>query len=133
MPRWPALIGTNCGTVEVRADGVTLYYGGAVACFAKAYQTCQAATLLFTRPIPGFAPSPPPPTETHFISFQSQNGLCAVSDVVERPSARPDMLYTLYPCAELQPQPNGRLIVSRCGAEGDLDILVSPPSAPTAT
>lgn len=121
IPLYPANIGQMCGHVsnlknEVRSDSPE-----ALRCFWLAYTHCQAATLiLVTDTIPWPQNFPPP---QNYISFQRSNGACAISLVEWR------VADTVVPhtCAELINRRN-QLVVSACGALGDVVIPLAPGS-----
>ncbi len=132
VPRFPTLIGQDCGAVDLMASGVAVSRPSSpdpIACFVSAYAMCQAATLVYSGYLSDVS-NPDDLAEAHFVSFQPQNGDCAVSDVDDRLFGVPREQITQYACAGLQPQPDRGLVVSGCGAEGDVHI---PAPTPTPT
>ncbi len=108
------------------ASGEVVSRSDAITCFTHAYATCQAATLVFNRYVTGIEGI----AEAHFVSFEPQNGICSISDVDDLRYGVPEEQVTQYPCADMRAQPDGGLVVSKCGAEGDVHI---PAPTPTPT
>jgi hypothetical protein len=119
FPPYPQIVGTNCGTITVGEGGTAGDFTPAVQCLWKAYETCQAATLVYQNAGLDF-------TETHAVSVQQHGGSCSVTDAAQgkqdqsfgRPARQS------YQCSGMEQQAGGLVIVG-CGAEGDVPIPVS--------
>jgi hypothetical protein len=116
-------VGHVCGTIDElygivsNSDGTSP--NDIEKCFWQAYTTCKPSTLL-DNVTTGFVP-----TTLHTITIQPAYDLCAVADSV-RVSPHMLALPTTYPCTGLI-QRNGGLVVTSCGAFGDIII---PPQSP---
>lgn len=129
VPGPAPIIGQNCGTVQQGLGG-TFAVGdpsGPETCLWQAYMHCKTATLVFTQ----FGVDT---GDTHTITVERQGGTCAVFDAEQGYSANfggSRSGITTHTCSGLQ-QRDGGLIVTGCGAEGDINIPPAP-STPTPT
>ena len=84
-------------------------------CFWKAYQQCNAATMLYVQ-------NSVDVSTTHTFSFQEQQGKCVITDdVTHRIVPQQAKHVGTFTCAGLEQQSSG-LKFSACGDEGDQQV-----------
>lgn len=130
IPLYPAVIGQGCGAIRyVKSEAQGQPQSDppdALRCFWQAYTRCQAATLVFytdTYPRPSNVLLP-----AMFMSFQPSNGACAIS-LVERYTGYPVNTFVPRHCADLIYR-GAEVVVTDCGALGDIVIPLGPGSPP---
>jgi hypothetical protein len=119
FPSYPQIVGKNCGTITAGERGTAGDFAPAEQCLWKAYETCQAATLIYHNAGLDF-------TETHAVSVQKHRGTCSVTDATQgkQDEGFGQPARHSYPCSGMQQQPGGLVIVG-CGTEGNVPIPAS--------
>jgi hypothetical protein len=119
FPAYPQIVGKNCGTITAGEGGMAGDFTPAEQCLWHAYETCQAATLVYKNAGLDF-------TETHAVSVQKHGGNCSVTDATQGKQdssfGQPSRLS--YQCSGMAQQASG-LVILGCGAEGNVTIPAS--------
>lgn len=124
IPLYPAIIGEQCGNISIHQGEVRSEPPGVLQCFWQAYSRCQPANITYysdTAPVAAIGSQPP----VYMMSFQPANGVCVFSLVENHLGGD----FVPRTCAELIKQ-RDRLLVSACGALGDVVLPLSPDSPP---
>jgi hypothetical protein len=123
MQPYPQIVGKNCGAITDGASGAAGDFTSAEQCLWNAYETCQAATLVYNDAGLDF-------TETHAVSVQKRGGSCSVTDAAQGKQNESFKSPTRvnYHCLGIEQQARG-LVILGCGEEGDVTIPASPSLA----
>jgi hypothetical protein len=118
VPAWPPQrVGTLCGEIGPGTQRTANL--AAIDCFWLALSTCPTpATLIYTASLAQNA------ALIHTLVIQAINHMCVFNDAVQRgaPVAAP---YTVYRCAQAKRTAGGGIVALRCGAEGNVTVLVA--------
>jgi hypothetical protein len=117
---YPQIIGKNCGTITAGEGGRAGDFTSSEQCLWTAYQTCQAATLVYHDTGLDF-------TLSHAVSVQQHGARCSVTDATQGEGSVGRPTRHSYQCSGMEQQVRG-LVILHCGAEGDITI----PSASMA-
>jgi hypothetical protein len=111
LGRQPASVGTSTSVQAIEA------------CFWKAYQNHQSATLTYT----SFGVDT---GNIYAFALQCQGGICTLSESHDFYIApqQPHQVGT-YTCSGLAQNPDGGLVAQHCGQDGD--ITIPAPTAPS--
>jgi hypothetical protein len=122
LPPYPQIVGKQCGTLTAGARGTAGDFTASEQCLWHAYQTCQAATLVYNEVGLDF-------TETHAVSEQPHGARCSVTDATQgQQDGSGQTTQTSYQCRGMEQQARG-LVMLGCGAEGDITIPASASMA----
>jgi hypothetical protein len=119
---YPQIIGQNCGTISDGERGTSGDFAQAEQCLWNAYQTCHAATLVYSNAGLDF-------TLTDAVTVQKRGGACAVTDTTQgfQDGAGVRSRNT-YHCASMEQQASG-LVLMGCGTLG-LNGSITIPAQP---
>ncbi|HEU5230108.1 MAG TPA: hypothetical protein VFU49_19975 [Ktedonobacteraceae bacterium] len=111
----------QCGSINIAPRGTVENAGlstKAADCFWKAYQQCQAASLIYR--VGGLDTS-----TVRTLTIEKQNGACAITDAVQNFVVPHQIGPTKnYVCNKVS-NSNGQLHISGCGADGTVIIPVA--------
>jgi hypothetical protein len=118
-PPYPQIVGTNCGTITDGYRGAAGDFAASEQCLWHAYQTCQAATLVYKDwGLDNIA--------SHAVSVYQHGGSCSVADATQDVlEGHGELSRDSFPCTGMEQQASGLVLLS-CGAEGDITIPASP-------
>jgi hypothetical protein len=115
---YPQIVGTNCGTITDGERGAAGDFTASEQCLWHAYETCQAATLVYKNGGLDFI-------ATHAVSVYQHGGSCSVTDATQGVlEGHGELARDSFQCTGMEQQASG-LVLLGCGAEGDLTIPAS--------
>jgi hypothetical protein len=118
-PPYPQIVGTNCGTITDGEHGAAGDFPASEQCLWHAYETCQAATLVYKNWGLDFI-------GTHAVTVYQHDKNCLVTDATQGVlEGHGELARDSYQCTGMEQQASG-LVLLGCGAEGDITIPASP-------
>jgi hypothetical protein len=120
---YPQIVGKNCGAITAGEGGRAGDFTSSEQCLWNAYETCQAATLVYNNAGLDF-------TVTHAVSLQKHGESCTVTDATQgnQDGSLSQPTRNTYHCRGIEQQARG-LVILGCGAEGNVTIPASPSLA----